>query len=134
MRVCLFSVDTFDRFLSSLGLKLFPDNSSLVSGKADAERARENSRMPRPEENSMPQPSPEQMINELFGPNFINYIRSDPEFSSYLDDPDFMEKYRAIQTDPENGFINALQDKRFSKVFCWIPLCADPLNCRSWRG
>ena len=133
MRVCLFSVDTFDRFLSSLGLKLFPDNSSLVSGKADAERARENSRMPRPEENSMPQPSPEQMINELFGPNFINYIRSDPEFSSYLDDPDFMEKYRAIQTDPENGFINALQDKRFSKVFCWIPLCADPLNCRSWR-
>ena len=44
----------------------------------------------------MPQPSPEQMINELFGPNFINYIRSDPEFSSYLDDPDFMEKFRPI--------------------------------------
>jgi stress-induced-phosphoprotein 1 len=92
------------------GLEKFPNDAGIKSGLASVEQEKERASMPGG------QPSGSNPMAQLFGPQLMAQIAMDPSCRSYLNEPDFVEKIKLLQTNPDS--INTmLSDPRILKVF-----------------
>merc|ERR1719445_3041457 len=75
------------------GLEKFPGDKGLMSGLEEVKKDRDGLRRPTNIGGQNPMAS-------LFGPDLIAKIAMDPKLRHYLNDADFMNKIKLLQTDP----------------------------------
>jgi len=90
------------------GLEKFSGDKGLVSGLEEVKKDRDGLRRPANTRGQNP-------MSSLFGPDLVAKIAMDPKLRHYLNDADFMNKIKLLQTDP-NQMSNMLSDKRIMEV------------------
>jgi stress-induced-phosphoprotein 1 len=95
------------------GLAKFSNDAALQNGLASVQRDQKSSNAP-------PAASPSPFAN-LFGPDLMTKIALNPKLRPYLNDADFVQKVKILQTNP-NSMETMIQDKRIMEVFQHIVL------------
>jgi stress-induced-phosphoprotein 1 len=88
------------------GLKVAPGDQALLSGLQEVQHAKEAASPP-------PGQNP---FGNLFGPNILSTIATNPRLSKYLAEPDFVQKIQLLQSNP-NMLTNFINDPRIMEVF-----------------
>jgi len=94
------------------GLAKFPDDAGLKAGLASAQQEKERSSRP----TGSPFGGGGNPMASLFGPNLMAQIAMDPNCRGHLNEPDFVEKIKLLQSNP-NMLETMMADKRIMKVF-----------------
>jgi stress-induced-phosphoprotein 1 len=93
------------------GLAKFPNDAALQSGLESVQRDQKNST----------KPAVSSPFANLFGPDLMTKIALNPKLRPYLNDSDFVQKIKTLQTNP-NALETMISDKRIMDVFQQIVL------------
>jgi stress-induced-phosphoprotein 1 len=88
------------------GLKVAPGDQNLLSGLEEVQNAKEAASIP----------AGGNPFGNLFGPNILSTIATNPKLSKYLAEPDFVQKIQLLQTNP-NLLSSLMNDPRIMEVF-----------------